>query len=228
MKCRIKICGLCRVEDVEFVSRKEIDFAGMLIDMPSPRSQTIESAAALADHAEIPVVLLFMNAAIEKIIRADAEVGAAAVQLHGDEDTDFVSDLRNRIVCEIWKCVHLPADGLGDVDEEAVFARMKEYIDAGADRILLDTVVIGPDGQKQMGGTGKTSDWAVAARLVAKADFPVMIAGGLNPDNVAAAVRQVRPWGIDLSSGVEDARCEKSQKKINRIIDRVRRTQEEL
>lgn len=227
MKCRIKICGLCRAVDVEFVSQKNIDFGGMLIDMPSPRSQTVESAAALAELAELPLVLLFMDAELEKIVRADAEIAAAAVQLHGNEPPEFVNELRNMILCDIWKCVHLPADGQGDVDIAAVLAEMQSYIAAGADKILLDTVKVGPDGKKIMGGTGAASDWDIAAELVGEADFPVMIAGGINPDNAAEAVRRIRPWGIDLSSGAEDRACEKSRKKINQIIDRVARAQED-
>ena len=94
---------------------------------------------------------------------------------------------------------------------------INNYKNAGADTIVLDTLV-----SKKKGGTGQTCDWDTAERLVKDIDMPLFLAGGINPENVCAAVRKVRPYGIDLSSGVEKAPAQKDPQKIRALVNNIK------
>lgn len=223
--CEIKICGITREQDVELVCGAGADYVGLLIDMPSPRTLTVERAAELARLSTLPVVLLFFDKPPEQVAGIAAELRPHGIQLQGHESPEDTAFLRERLECEIWKGVHLPVQGTGQVDVGQVEQRIKAYAQAGADKILLDTVVKS-SGETQMGGTGKTFDWQTAAELVPRAPRPVILAGGLKPENVAQAIKTVRPHGVDLSSGVESAPGIKDPDKVRRFIQAVRQAQE--
>lgn len=201
--CKIKICGVTRPEDAALVSASGADFLGLLIDMPSPRTLDESRAAHIMQACPMPVALLFFDKPREDVDAVTARLNPAAIQLQGHESARDVAWLRERVSCRIWKGVHLPAAGTGDVQIQEVLARMNDYTLAGADVILLDTVVKKQQGAAQMGGTGKTFDWNAAAELATVFPGRIMLAGGLTPDNVGRAIDLVHPWGVDLASGVE-------------------------
>ena len=99
--------------------------------------------------------------------------------------------------------------------------QMDSFVSAGADALLLDTVDISGD-KLRFGGTGKTSDWNIAKELVKGAKAPVFLAGGINPDNVREAIQTVRPYGIDLCSGVESVKGKRDREKVNRLMRNLR------
>lgn len=223
--CRVKLCGVRRKEDVRLICESGADFIGILVDMPSLRSNTPDEAAALAEISSIPVALLFMNNEFEQVVEVTRRISPAVVQLQGTESEEYVSSLRKELDngIEIWKAVHLPSGEGCSKDAEEAQMKFYSYNKAGADRILLDTIVKGGK-VTEMGGTGKTYDWNNAASIVRKSPCPVLMAGGLTVDNVSTAIRTVRPWGVDLASGIEIEKGVKDPQKIKAFMDAVRST----
>lgn len=136
----------------------------------------------------------------------------------------MLARLKARTGCRLWKTLHLPPAGEPGVEEAAIRTLIVSYIRAGADAVLLDTVVI-RGGQRIAGGTGRVSDWSRAARILSGLPVHTFLSGGLNPDNVADAVRQVRSYGVDVSGGVEASKGVKDPDKVIRFIRAVRETE---
>ncbi|MEW6201875.1 MAG: phosphoribosylanthranilate isomerase [bacterium] len=218
---KIKICGVTNEEDVRLISDAGADYLGLLLDVPSPRSLTLERVEGLSKISRVPVVILFSDAETEKIQKAVERIRPYAIQLQGNESPEVISNLRKYVTTEIWKALHFPAQGDGIVPIEEVKHKMKEYAEAGSDKIILDTVVV-REGKREQGGTGKTHDWGLAEELAALSAVPVFLAGGLNPENVCEAIEKVQPYGVDLSSGVEKSVGKKDPQKVRTFIKRVR------
>ncbi len=179
---RIKICGLSRPQDVEAVNQAGPDWCGFVIDVPgSRRSISVEQLAILRSklRPEVLPVGVFVDSPPELVTQLLNCGMIAAAQLHGGEDEAYVRHLRALAPGkEIWRA--FPVRGPADLERAANFP---------ADRILLDS------GQ----GTGRTFDWS----LLKNFPRPYLLAGGLNPGNLKDAIRTLRPFGVDLSSGVE-------------------------
>ena len=179
---RIKICGLSRPQDVAHVNRARPDWCGFVVNFPkSRRSVTLEQLETLRaglDPAVLPVGV-FVDAPLGEVTGLLNRGIIAAAQLHGGEGEDYTAALRAAAPGrEIWKA--FPVRGPADLERAAAFP---------ADRIVLDS------GQ----GTGRTFDWS----LLRNFPRPYLLAGGLTPENLPAAIRTLRPYGVDLSSGVE-------------------------
>lgn len=183
---RVKICGVTTVEDARYALEKGADALGLNFVLGTPRC--LEVGAAIEIAAGLPPfgtrVGIFVNEPPDRVETIFHQVGLDAVQLHGEEPPEDCRWLIDRGVRVIR--------GLRVKGEETI---------AEADRypgctILLDAYVKG-----ELGGTGKTFDWALARELAARR--PVILSGGLRPENVAEAIEQVRPYGVDSSSGVE-------------------------
>ncbi len=179
---RIKICGLSRPQDVEYVNRAGPDWCGFVVNFPkSRRSVTPNQLRALRARLApnvIPVGV-FVDRPVEEVTDL-LNCGIISIaQLHGHEDENYVAALREKAPGkEIWRAFQVRTPG--DLEDAAAFP---------ADRILLDS------GQ----GTGQAFDWS----LLENFPRPYLLAGGLNPENLPAAIRTLRPYGVDLSSGVE-------------------------
>jgi phosphoribosylanthranilate isomerase len=199
---RVKICGITRAEDAVHAAACGADALGFVFYTASPRSVAPALAAAIC--AELPPFVtrvgLFVNEAPERIRAIAAECGLDAIQLHGDEgpaDCDFAP--RRSI----------KALRVRDAASLAGHAGFK------TSALLLDAWVA-----DAYGGTGQSFNWELAAEVARQR--PVILAGGLTPDNVAAAVRQVNPYGVDVSSGVERAPGQKDPAKVAAFIRRAR------
>ncbi len=219
-RCLIKICGITREADVELIGGSGADYMGLLIDMPSKRSLDLPTAARFASMSRIPVVLLFMGADTSLVAEAAREIQPAGVQIQGEETPDYIAAIKETVSCEIWKGVH-PAGEESEWSVEQYLEKLIGFAEAGADKLLLDTV-LRKGNTKRMGGTGKTYDWGRAARLAALSPLPVIMAGGLNPANVTDAIRVVRPAGVDLASGVESRTGIKDPGKVDEFVKNVR------
>ena len=186
-RTRVKICGITRPEDGVAAAQLGADAIGLVFYPPSPRFVDVETARRIV--AALPpfvtVVGLFMNAEPVAVQRVIDRVPLHLLQFHGDEDPDY---------CASFGLPYLKAVPMGanaDVlDYERRFATT-----AG---LLLDS-----HGGDQMGGSGQGFDWT---RIPAERRKPLILAGGLHPDSVAEAIRQVRPYAVDVSSGVESAK----------------------
>jgi phosphoribosylanthranilate isomerase len=188
---RVKICGLRTVAHAQATVAAGADLIG-LVFAPSRRQITpaegqVIAAAARAVNPTVQIVGLFVNAAPAAINQLVAQVGLDLVQLSGDEPPEIAPQLDRPLL----KAVRM--DGSA---QEANWLALAEAADPQQVRLLIDAHVPGA-----YGGTGTTADWHAAALLAAR--MPIMLAGGLSPQNVAAAIGIVRPWGVDVSSGVE-------------------------
>ena len=184
---KIKLCGIKRPEDVDYLNRFLPDYAGFVF-AGEKRRVSPSQAAALAEKLDPRVrrVGVFVDEPLERIAAAARVAGLDAVQLHGGEAAETVRALRELLPgTEIWKAVRLK-------DETCIPAALK----LGADLLLIDSFSPGA-----FGGTGKTANFGLlrAAKLAA----PYFLAGGLTAGNVRKIVREFSPYGVDVSSGVE-------------------------
>ena len=214
----VKICGMTNPADAVAAAEAGADAIGMLF-APSTRRIGVEQGRnivrALPPHVE--KVGLFYDESASTIEAIADEAGLTAVQLHGDEPPDFVEALfrepgrRSRV--RVFKTIHVTADAPPDVGP---------YLHTGlVDAFLLDTVVKDPiTGVVSRGGTGRTFDWSrnLALREQLAARARVIVAGGLSAANVGDAVRVMRPWGVDVCSGVEREPGRKDLRKLREFV----------
>jgi phosphoribosylanthranilate isomerase len=200
---RIKICGITRIEDAEHAVRAGADFLGLNFWPGSRRHVSIELGAALAAaarevHASVEIVGLFVNPTAAEVHDVRQHVDLDIVQLHGDEPDELITELGGGL--EVWKAfaVHGPAS-LGLIRSSPSTAQVLDAPSAGR------------------GGSGTTFDWAIAATAVGDGRR-VVLAGGLTPDNVAAAIAQVQPYAVDVASGVERAPGIKDPARVSAFI----------
>src|SRR5688572_19296993 len=181
----VKICGLTRVQDAELAAALGARALGFVFWPDSPRAVTAETAKAIAARIpkDVAKVGVFVNEDIERVRDIVDEVGLDFAQLHGDETPEYCQRLARKVI----KAVGIREDG------DSTFASFD------SDVLLL----VDAHDPAARGGTGRTVDWD-AARAVA-AERPLILAGGLNAANVRLAIRSVRPYGVDVSSGVESA-----------------------
>jgi phosphoribosylanthranilate isomerase len=180
------VCGITRREDAALAVALGADALGFIFWSKSPRA--IEPAVARDVHAGLPPLVsrvgVFVNASPTDVAEAVRTAGLDVVQLHGDEPTELYAGVGARVM------------KVASLETEADVARVIAWPEAVTP--LVDAV-----DRERRGGTGRVADWVLAARVAAAR--PMLLAGGLNPANVGEALARVRPWGVDVSSGVEDA-----------------------
>lgn len=199
----VKVCGLTRPEDIDAVNRFAQDYVGFVF-APSRRQVSPETARRLIRGlAEgILPVGVFVNEVPQRVAFIAAMCGLRVIQLHGDEDSETQDEVRRLTGREVWKAVRVK-------DRESLL----EVTEGRADRYLLDAYH-----PEQRGGCGQTFDWSLLKEIPSE---KIVLAGGLMPENVAQAVRDIQPYGVDVSSGVEtDGR--KDPEKIKEFIRIVR------
>jgi indole-3-glycerol phosphate synthase/phosphoribosylanthranilate isomerase len=199
---RVKVCGIKRLEDLTAAHRSGASYAGLIFVPGTPRAVSLREAERLAEAAEMPLVGVFRDEAIEAVAVLAHRCRLAAVQLHGRETPAYATSLRPLLPegCEIWA-----AEGVGAAPSEKRL---------GADRALFDTAVNG-----RSGGTGIAFDWQrVASRPELRNG---LLAGGLGPGNAAAAAR-TGAWALDVCSGVEAAPGRKCPDKLAAFFDALR------
>lgn len=209
---RIKICGITRPEDALAAAQAGTDAVGVVF-AASPRRVTPRHAreilAALPPF--VSAVGVFVNARASTILRTAAEVGFSTVQLHGDEPPTLVEQLGG---LRVIKAMH--------VRHRKFIEDVHRYAEAGVCGILLDA--FSPTAR---GGSGKRFDWDLVSGAQSAGALdgapPLILAGGLTHENVAAGIRRIHPWGVDVSTGVEDAPGIKNAEKIVRFIATVKR-----
>lgn len=203
---KVKMCGISKVETIPAVVDAKPDYMG-LVFTPSKRQVTVDQAKTLVEelhkqyanrynrdaeqysnqtliHQEsIKTVGVFVNETVESLLKIAKEVKLDVIQLHGDEDESFIQTLKEQSNVEVWKAVQVRSAADAEV-----------WIDSSADMLLFDTYH-----KDERGGTGEVFDWASLDEF----ERPFMLAGGINSTNVARAIRTVRPYGIDISSGIE-------------------------
>ena len=199
---RVKICGNTRLKDARLAVELGADALGFIFYRKSPRSISIQKAREII--AQLPpfieMVGVFVNETADRINRTVERCGLDAVQLHGDESPAFCKKIR----CKVIKAFR--------IQNAASLAPISKYDVRG---ILVDAFSPGA-----YGGTGKTCDWNLVKR--AKKFGPVILAGGLTPNNVQEGIRVVRPWAVDVCSGVEKSSGQKDFKLLRLFIQKVK------
>lgn len=205
MNTRIKICGITRAQDADAVVRAGADALGLVFVDSSPRRVDLETASAIARQVQGRIVRvgLFVDAPDGFVRSVLDAVELDLLQFHGSEPAS---------ACRSFGLPYVKAIRVGAALPMAELEA--EFSDACA--LLLDAHVPG-----QAGGTGQVFDWSLWPR---SSRLPLVLAGGLDPDNVGPAIRRLRPWAVDVSGGVEGARKgEKDAGRIQRFITEVRR-----
>lgn len=190
---KVKMCGISKVETIPAVVDAKPDYMG-LVFAPSKRQVTVEQAKTLVEELHkqyavrynsetIKTVGVFVNETIENLLKIAEEVKLDVIQLHGDEDESFIQILKEQSNVEVWKAVQVRSA-----------ADAEKWIDSSADMLLFDAYH-----KDERGGTGEVFDWSSLDEF----ERPFMLAGGIDSTNVARAIRTVRPYGIDISSGIE-------------------------
>ena len=206
---KVKMCGISKVETIPAIVDAKPDYMG-LVFAPSKRQVTVEQAKTLveelykqnvvgnnseaeqtepvtsldtASSETIKTVGVFVNETIENLLKIAEEVKLDVIQLHGDEDESFIQILKEQSNVEVWKAVQVRSA-----------ADAEKWIDSSADMLLFDAYH-----KDERGGTGEVFDWSALDEF----ERPFMLAGGIDSTNVARAIRTVRPYGIDISSGIE-------------------------
>lgn len=199
MKTRVKICGITRLEDAQVAVQAGADALGFVFYPPSPRAVTPAAAGSIVRQlpAFVTATGLFVNAAADEVSRVLEQVPLDLLQFHGDESPEF---------CESFGRPYIKALRMQPGVDIAALAN--SY--TGARGILLDAYVAGVPG-----GTGQTFDWNAIPSSLAKA---LILAGGLDVDNVAHAIGQVQPWAVDVSGGVEADKGIKDAAKVRAFI----------
>ena len=210
-RTRIKICGIRDPADAAYAAEAGADAIGVNFHKPSPRYVDVDRARAIVDAVPpfVATVGLFVDVSADAIRRALDIVPLTMLQLHGDPDYETAA------FCAQFGRPYLKALRVRPgVDLLQSFGRYR-----GAAGILVDAYRPGVPG-----GTGETFDWDLLPR---QRDVRLVLAGGLTPDNVAVAIRRVRPWAVDVSSDVESTPGVKDRAKIARFIDAVREADED-
>ena len=190
---KVKMCGISKVETIPAIVDAKPDYMG-LVFAPSKRQVTVEQAKILIEelhkqcinHYDIKVVKtvgVFVNETLDNLVRIADTANLDAVQLHGDEDETFIQSLKERTNVEVWKAIQIRSA-----------ADVEKWIDSSADMLLFDAYH-----KDERGGTGEVFDWSSLDAF----ERPFMLAGGIDSTNMARAIRTVRPYGIDISSGIE-------------------------
>lgn len=209
MRTRAKICGITRIQDVYAAVDSGVDAIGLVFYPPSPRHVDIEQAKALAAAipAYVQIVGLFVNATAEDILEVLQEVPLDVVQFHGDETPEQCKTIAAQINRRWYKAIQVKPD----LD---LLKTIVEFQQMGASAMLLDAWH--PD---LKGGTGHSFDWTQFPQL----DIPLILAGGLKPDNVEDAIKMTQAYAVDVSGGVESAKGIKDQQLIEHFMQGVQR-----
>lgn len=224
--CRVKICGITNIADAELAARAGADYIGVLIEVAqSPRAQTAASAAEIIANSCLPSVALVYSMPFARLAELVTRLRPHAVQFLSPDAAAMAGPLKQLAPgLEIWQSLFLPAAGpdAPACDPEALLRQVGQCRAAGVDAMVFDTAAV-INGVVRHGGTGTTGRWDQTARLVAQSPLPVFLAGGIKPENVREAVSSVRPYGIDLSSGVESSTGKKSQAKLRLLMAEVQK-----
>lgn len=214
-RTRIKVCGLTSPEQAVHTVALGVDAIGLVFYPPSPRAVNLTQAKAIADALPpfCQIVALFLDAeptAVDEVLRT---LPVGLLQFHGREDLAYCEQFARPYIRSVPVEQHADAQAF-----EACFSSARGF--------LYDSNVAG-----EAGGKGETFDWTVLKRSAAakqQPDRPMILAGGLKPDNVLEGVLATRPWAVDVSSGVERARGDKDPELVERFVAQVRAADEQL
>jgi len=205
LRTRVKICGITRPSDARAAAEAGADAIGLVFYPSSPRFLSVERALEIRDALPpfVQAVALFVNPDAAQVAQVIGRVKPALLQFHGEESPRFCEEFGVPYV-KAYRVRSGVTKGVAALEYLRPFSRAAAW--------LFDSHV------PEYGGVGESFDWS----LVPKTDKPIILSGGLSAANVAAAIRRVKPWGVDVSSGVESAKGIKDAAKIAAFVAEVR------
>ena len=209
---QVKICGITRLDDAELAVELGAWALGMVFYEPSPRRCSLTEGQLIASAMRRKVELcgVFVNAHMQEIVEVSEQLGLTLLQMHGDEGPSFCGEAARRTGARIVKAMQV--SGPGDIRDAARFH---------TDFHLLDARSVTPGREGLRGGTGETFDWGLLAGRRSKT--PLILSGGLAPDNVTEAIERVRPFAVDSASGTESAPGRKDPARLRDFFTAVER-----
>jgi len=219
---KVKICGITNEEDMAYIS-KRVHAVGVIIDVPvkTPRKILLDKAIELKKYIApfTSLVAVLMPNSIEEVLEIYNALKPSAIQLHGFESLDFVKELNElknngKLNSHIIKVIHIPKDE--EIEFKNLLNIAKDY-EKYVNAILVDTKI------ENIKFEGKTHNWAVSKKLRESLKKPLILAGGLNKDNVLEAIKTVKPYAIDVSSSLEAYGGKKDLKKVDEFLEVVKR-----
>lgn len=220
---RIKICGITSVEDLELCLEAGADALGFVVDHPAPVPWNLSAQRARELARRVPpftATVAVVAGETRTILEIVEHVAPTVVQLHGDEDRATVAAVCDALAgtgVQVVKAVSITVDAGAIPPAEHWLNLARDFLAAGADAILLDSKTT-----SRPAGTGRTFDWQIARTLAAALTEPVILAGGLTPENVAGAVADVRPYAVDVITGVEDEQHRKVRDRVEAFVTAAR------
>lgn len=189
MRIRTKFCGITRQQDAEAAVEAGCDALGLVFHSASPRAVTADQAKAIIAGLPpfVSIVALFMNAEVAAVTTVCETLNPNCLQFHGEESAVF---------CEQFGCPYIKSLALGQENNKKLLPEVAEFSSAAA--LLVDG-----HAQGQMGGSGESFDWQGFSSQLSQLTQPVILAGGLKSDNVRQAIRLLKPYAVDVSSGIE-------------------------
>ena len=212
MRTRAKICGITRPQDIQAAVNAGVDAIGLVFFEPSPRYVHAELAQQLARLIPpyVSIVGLFVNATQEDIAQVLEQVPLDVIQFHGDETAEQCQQMAQYNKRRWYKAIQVKPDATSS----EIISTIQQYQQAGASAMLLDAWH-----PELKGGTGHSFDWSQFPKL----DIPLILAGGLKPENIEDAIKMTQPYAVDVSGGVESAKAIKDQQLIEKFMQGVQR-----
>jgi len=214
---KIKICGLRTLEDALFAHHAGADALGFVIDVPVKTPRKITSQAAQLIISKLPpyalTVGVIMPKDIQSVLQIIEKTQIDTIQIHGNSSVALIHELKEKIQIKLIRSFSIASD----TNVTATINAIEDYIEHGIGAILLDT-----QGAENAGGTGQKHDWNKSREIKESIDCPIILAGGLTPENVVDAIRVVEPYAVDVASGVESSPGVKDYQKMTDFIQNVR------
>ena len=206
----VKICGITSVKDALMLSDFPISIIGLNFIERSKRKIDLSTAKKIIKELPISIgaVLVLEDKKIKTVIDLCNSLSTSNVQLHGNESPEYCKELKSKKKnIKIIKALKA---------EKETIEKLNSY-EKVCDFILLDSA----NSKNQMGGTGKPADWKIARKIVKKSKLPVILAGGLNPENIKEAIKKVKPYAIDVNSGIESRVGKKNKGLIENLFQEI-------
>lgn len=214
----VKICGNTNLEDALVAAEVGADAVGFVF-AESPRRVTVEQVRTITPH--LPEMLekygVFVDWNFEQIVRAVEKSGLTGVQLHSDREPLLAARLRERFGngLKILRVIHYAGD-------------LRSHLEPVQTDLSIDGVLVDSRTATVVGGTGIQFNWQAARRSFRESRLPLVVAGGLSPENVATAIHTLHPWGVDVSSGVESTPGKKDPFRVKAFVDAAKAAAEEI
>ena len=222
---RVKLCGLMSPEDVEMAESAGADALGFVTEYPVPVPWNLErehAAALVASVSPFVTSVAVVGGAPEEMVRIAKRVRPRVLQLHGDESLDDIRQVLEELEgtgIRVIKALRIEVEtGLARFEETEPVKAGKALAGSGIAALIVDSKT-----STRPAGTGVTLDWDVSARMVKEVDLPLILAGGLTFENVAHSVEKVKPYAVDVISGVEREPGEKDGEKMRAFVAAAKR-----